>query len=142
MKQKNFAFRYEWLEIIDPLDYEEQMEVIQAIALFCRTGEVEQLTYYANERFVNDILPTLQKRRKAAQYRARLKEKKLAAAAKADELRKVAVEAKAKAAPQAEPEPAAGEGAPKSVLPGRGGSSGDEYPQKRSSTFSTNVGMP
>lgn len=84
MTQKNISLRFEWLEIIDPLAFDEQMEVINAVARFCRTGEVVSLSPYANEKFVKYILPTLQKRRKAAETRARRKERMAAAKAAAE----------------------------------------------------------
>ena len=54
---------------MDSLAEDEQVEVLQAIAHFSRTGIAMELSYYANEVFVNYILPTLMKRRKAAESR-------------------------------------------------------------------------
>lgn len=78
MMQKNFSFRYEWLELMDNLYEEEQIEVIHAIAHFSRCGEVAVLSCDANRVFRDKILPTLQKRRKAALYRARLRARRAA----------------------------------------------------------------
>lgn len=83
MTQKNFSFRYEWLESMDSLAEDEQVEVLQAIAHFSRTGIAMELSYYANEVFVNYILPTLMKRRKAAESRARARARRAEADARA-----------------------------------------------------------
>ncbi|MBD5174658.1 MAG: hypothetical protein HDT06_02430 [Bacteroidales bacterium] len=85
MTHKNFSFRVEWVEAMDGLDEDEVFEILRAMAHFAKTGEILELTYFADRVFQYHMVPTLLKRRKAAQYRARAKARRQAAAQKSDE---------------------------------------------------------
>ena len=86
MQRKNFAFRFEWFDVISYLAWECRLEVYEATIRYAETGETGELSPSAAEAFDKVILPDFRRRQKAAEYRARRKARLAAeAAAKAAE---------------------------------------------------------
>lgn len=81
MSRKNFAFRFEWHNVIQYLPWEIRLEVYEATIRYAETGQTGQLTPLAAETFEKYILPDFRRRAKAAEYRARRKARLAAEAA-------------------------------------------------------------
>lgn len=80
MQRKNFAFKFEWQQAIAYLSPEERLEVYEETIRYARTGRVSFNSGRACVAFNTHILPDFERRRKAAEYRARAKARRQAEA--------------------------------------------------------------
>lgn len=76
MKRTNFAFRYQWSLAIAHLAAEYRLEIFEATVRYAETGATGPMSKVAEEAFSSFILPDFERRRKAAEYRARAKARK------------------------------------------------------------------
>lgn len=76
MKRTNFAFRYQWSLAIAHLPAEYRLEIFEATVRYAETGATGPMSDVAAEAFGSFILPDFERRRKAADYRARAKARK------------------------------------------------------------------
>lgn len=78
MQRKNFAFRFEWMQAIASYSPDVRLEIYEATILYAETGELPEMSPQAARRFEVYILPDFERRRKAAEYRARAKARRQA----------------------------------------------------------------
>lgn len=73
MQRKIFAFRFEWMEAIASYDPNVRLEIYEATVMYAETGTLPAMSPQAALGFETYILPDFERRRKAAEYRARAK---------------------------------------------------------------------
>ena len=73
MQRKIFAFRFEWMEAIASYDPNVRLEIYEATVIYAETGTLPAMSPQAALGFETYILPDFERRRKAAEYRARAK---------------------------------------------------------------------
>ena len=78
MQRKNFAFRFEWMEAIASYDPNIRLEIYEATIMYAQTGELPEMSPQAALGFETYILPDFERRRRAAEYRARAKARRIA----------------------------------------------------------------
>lgn len=84
MQRKNFSFKFEWHQAIAHYSPEIRLEIYEAVIRYAETGQLGHLSLEAAVAFEKYFRPDFERRRKAAEYRAR---RKAAEAKKSEESR-------------------------------------------------------